>query len=139
MREPAALLALAMLAGLAACGSPSAQARDSEVEAAIAALERDVPLPDATLALDSYDRYYSVSPGRIEAVYLRSQTGAGRVHVVERDSAPKPKAGGCSVVNIAFDRASNRFDRVLCNGVRLSDAAPALRSPTRPPSRGERG
>ncbi len=138
MRFTLALVAAAAWP-LAACGSPSAHGREAEVEAAVAALEAAVPLPDASRALARYDRYYAVSKDRIEAVFLSSRRGAGEIHVVQRRELPQPKEGGCSTVNIVFDRTSKRFQRVLCNEIRLTDRTIQMQLPAMPPSGGERG
>lgn len=124
---------------LAACGSPSAHGKEAEAEAAIAVVEKKVPLPDASRTLGGYDRYYAVAQDRIDAVYLLSRGGAGRIHRVEREDLPQAKEGGCSVVNIVFDRAGDRFARVLCNEVRLTERAPELELPGTGAAGGERG
>jgi hypothetical protein len=129
----------AALAALAACGSPSAHGKEGDAEAAIAAFEKKVPLPDATRTLGGYERYYAVSDDRIEAVYLSSPSGSGGSRVVEQRELPQAKEGGCSVVTIVFDRTSNRFHRVLCNEVRLTQLQPAVEMPGTPAPRGERG
>lgn len=143
MRVKLALAAAAGAASLAACGSPSAHGKESEADAAIAALEKKVPLPDARRALAGYERYYALSKERIEAVYLLPRGGAGRVHRVEPGSLPKVKEGGCAVVNIVYERGSDRFTRVLCNQLRLTEAVPKLlvpaELPVSGPPRGERG
>ncbi len=133
----------AAAAALAACGSPSAHGKESEADAAIAALEKKVPLPDATRALSGYERYYALSKERIHAVYLLSRQGAGRIHRVEQGDLPRVKEGGCGVVNIVYNRAEDRFARILCNELRLTQSAPKLQLPARLPAtglpRGERG
>lgn len=133
------ILAAATLGALAACGSSVAGGKEAETQALIAALEADVPLPDSTRPLSGYERYYSVSEGRIEAVYVESPGGTGRVRLVGAGKLPQPQAEGCSVVNLVFDRANQRFERVLCGEVRLAEAEPDLKTLTTPPSRGERG
>jgi hypothetical protein len=142
MRVKLALAGVAAaMTALAACGSPSAHGRESVAEAAIAAFEKNVPLPDASRTLGGYERYYAVSADRIEAVYLLSRRGAGRIHRVERRELPQVKDGGCAVVNIVLERAANRFARILCNPVRLTERAPKieLELPGMPASGGERG
>ncbi len=129
----------AALTTLAACGSPSAHGKESDAEAAIAAFEKKVPLPDASRTLSDYDRYYVLSDDRIEAVYLSSPRGSGGSHLVERRELPQAKEGGCSVVTILFDRTSNRFARILCNEVRLTHHEPGVELPGMRPSGGERG
>jgi hypothetical protein len=139
VRLTVALIAAAAAASLAACGSPSAHGKEAEAQAAVAALEEKVPLPDASRALRRYERYYAVSTDRIEAVYLSSRRGAGDIHLVRRDELPQPKDGGCSTVNIVFDRTSNRFQRVLCNELRLTQIEPVVGLPVTLAPRGERG
>ena len=81
-------------------------------------------LPDAGRSLVSYERYYALSEDRIEAVYLPAGQGTGRVHLT--NSLPQPRATGCSVVNIVFDRASGRFERILCNDAQMARTEPRL-------------
>ena len=133
------LAAVAAVTVLVACASPSAHGKEAEAEAAIAALEKDVPLPDASRALAGYDRYYAISENRIEAVYLSSGRGSGRIHHLERRDLPRVKDGGCSVVNIVFDRTSNRFARILCNGLRTAHLEPGVGAVGNGASGGERG
>ena len=135
----ATLAVIAAVTALAACASPPARGEGTDAEAAVAALEREVPLPDASRGLAGYERYYAVSGDRIEAVYRSSPLGSGRVHVVERPQLPQPQGGGCAVVNIVFDRTSRRFERILCNDVSLADYRPAPEVPATPASGGERG
>ena len=147
------ILTAAALSALVACGSGPADGKEAEAQALIAALEKEVALPDATRLLAGYDRYYSVSEDRIEAVYLSSPSGSGGIHLVEGRKLPQAEAEGCSAVNLVFDRGSNSFQRILCNELRLTQAklAPEL-APEQAPqvellpkaartrgSRGERG
>ena len=131
-------LTAAAVSTLVACASSAAD-QAAQAAALIAALETKVPLPDASRPLANYERYYAVSRDRIEAVYLSPPRGSGRVHLVDRRELPKAKAGGCSAVNLVFDRSSNRFDRILCAEVRLTGAEPRLRPVGGTGSRGERG
>ncbi len=130
----------AVVTALVACASPPVSGRESEAQALVAALERQLTLPDASRLLGSYERYYAISEQRIEAVFLPSRQGSGGVRLVSQ--LPERKAGGCSVVNVVFDRARKRFERILCNDARLARAAPLPSLPALPaasPERGERG
>lgn len=133
------ILTAAAVAALCACGFPAADGREATAQALVAALERMVPLPDASRPLAGYERYYSVSRDRISAIYLAASGGAGRVHLVGANALPTAKAEGCSAVTMVFDRAVNQFQRITCNDVRLTHAGPvpALVAPA--PSGGERG
>ena len=131
------ILTATAVAALAACGSPAANGKEAEAEALITVLERQVTLPDASRTLGGYERYYTVSQDRIDAVYLLSPQGTGRIHLV--DQLPQAKAEGCSAVNLVFDRASNRFQRILCNDVRLTRVEPDLKTDRTPAPKGERG
>jgi hypothetical protein len=131
------ILAFAAVAGLSACGS--SRAGGSEAEAVVATFEKMVPLPEAARPLPGYERFYLVTRDRIAAVYLVAQSGSGRIHLVDQGGLPEAKAEGCSVVNVVFERGSNRFAQILCNPVLLSRAelAPtAVRAPGREPAPG---
>ena len=133
------ILTAAAVAALCACGFPAANGSEAKALAVVTALEKMVPLPDATRPLAGYERFYSVAEDRIAAVYLPAPRGSGRVHLVERSGLPQGKSEGCSVVSLVYDRASKQFARILCNQVALSriDAAPRIAET--PPSGGERG
>lgn len=135
----AAAAVTAAVTALFACGSPPANGSEAKALAVVAALEKMVPLPDATRPLAGYERFYSVSKDRIAAVYLPAPRGSGRVHLVEGSGLPQGKSEGCSVVNLIFDRASNQFARILCNQVALSRVELAPRIAAKAPLRGERG
>jgi hypothetical protein len=135
----ATFTAVAAIAALHACASPPADGRQAEAQAAVAALEKKVSLPDASRTLAGYDRYYAISKERIEAVYLSSARGSGRVHLVDRSELPKAKEEGCAAVNIVFDRKGKRFGRILCNGVRLTERSIDIRLPVAGAPGGERG
>jgi hypothetical protein len=130
------ILASAAVAALSACGSSRAGGSEAE---AVAAFEKMVPLPEAARPLAGYERFYLVTKDRIAAVYLAAQRGSGRIHLVDQGGLPEAKAEGCSVVNVIFERGSNRFAQILCNPVLLSRAelAPtAVRAPGREPAPG---
>ena len=133
------ILATAAVAALFACGSPPASGSEAKALAVVTALEKMVPLPDATRPLAGYERFYSVAEDRIAAVYLPATRGSGRVHLVERSGLPQGKSEGCSVVNLVYDRASRQFARILCNQAALSRIDEAPRIAAKPPSGGERG
>ena len=133
------ILATAAATALFGCGSPAANGSEAKALALVAALERMVPLPDASRPLVGYERFYSVTKDQIAAVYLLSRGGSGRVHLVDRNKLPQAKAEGCSAVTVVFDRATNQFARISCNDVRISHAAPAPTLVAPAPSGGERG
>ena len=133
------ILTAAAVAALCACGFPAADGREAQAQALIAALEKMLPLPDASRPLAGYERYYALSEDRIAGVYLPSQGGSGRVHLVDRDKLPQAKTEGCSAVTVIFDRATNQFARITCNDVRLTHAEPAPAMVAPAPSEGERG
>ena len=132
-------LAAAAATALAACGSTAPDDRQPAAEDAVAALEKQVPLPDASRALAGYQRYYAVSEDRIEGVYLSSRSGPGRVHLVDRRELPQAAGEGCSVVKLTFQRTDGRFGQILCNEARLPERRPAPEAAARPRSKGERG
>ena len=133
------ILTAAAVAALCACGFPAADGREASAQALIAALEKMVPLPDASRPLAGYERYYALSEDRIAGVYLPSRGGSGQVHVVDRGKLPQAKAEGCSAVTLIFDRGSNQFQRITCNDVRISHAEPVPAIVAPAPSGGERG
>ncbi len=130
------LAALALVVAIA----PLARAQNSVSEATIREIESQVVMPRGARSLDLYDRYYA--PDRIgerEVVVgvflLRSsfsgQTREGVAPVTAIDNVftasatqlPVVMDGGCNVVTIYFDVATQRLMTIRLDG---ADTAPEL-------------
>ena len=89
-------------------------------------IEQRVQLPADALNLDKYARYYASDGNRVIGTYVtlvdpQNQyydlpTGKRR-WLQDHRNLPAISDGGCSVVNVFYDPAIERVERVFCNGV----------------------
>jgi hypothetical protein len=106
---------------LTAGATPEARRQDAIMDR----IERAVRLPDGAEPLAAYARYYGISGGRVEAIYVLPSIGlsqgalaAGRRRWVgDVRQLPGISDGGCAVVEVRFDLTAGRIERVACNGV----------------------
>jgi len=89
---------------------------------AIAALEGQLKLPKGAWPLSGYDRYYTgtwVSGRRMikGVLYIEHANQHGKVRIVTEQELPVIMDGGCSVVTVFFDVATNRVAGTFCNGI----------------------
>jgi hypothetical protein len=97
--------------------------RDAEQQALMDRIEREVRLPRGAGPVASYARFYAWQQQRgdgvrkVVAVY-ENLTGAasGRRWVTEREF-PVIMDGGCGVVSLSYDVATQRIEHVSCNGL----------------------
>ena len=84
-------------------------------------IERTVQLPKGASDLATYSRNYAWHDEHgvrtVRAVYdrLTGSRGAGRRWVAERD-LPMVMDGGCGIVTLSYDLATQRITGMSCNG-----------------------
>ena len=94
---------------------------------AVRHVESKVNLPDGAKSMGAYVRFYTgvVENGRkvIEGVYLvravvedMHRTVHGDVNIVAARDMPFINDGGCLMVTVYFDVASDAITRIRCNG-----------------------
>jgi hypothetical protein len=100
---------------------PVRSVAEAEQQAIMDRIERDVRMPQGAGALSSYSRFYAWHQGedgaRKVVAHYENLTGAapGRRWVTERDF-PLIMDGGCGVVTLSYDVATQRIEHISCNG-----------------------
>lgn len=97
-------------------------AGDAEQQAIMDRIEREVRLPEGADPLASYERSYALQQRedgtrRVMGVYLSPDVGEsrGRRWVAE-NALPMMVDGGCGMIRLSYDVATQRIERVTCNG-----------------------
>lgn len=89
-------------------------------------IESRLTLPDGTGPLSSYARYYAPDGSQVLAVFVAGADEGdpqinlpiGRTRWVSSPAAlPKVFDGGCSIVNIVWNKSTQTVEEVYCNGV----------------------
>jgi hypothetical protein len=95
---------------------------EAEQQAIMDRIEREVRLPDGADPLASYERSYAWQQRedgtrRVMGVYVSPDVGEsrGRRWVAE-NQLPMILDGGCSMITLSYDVATQRIERVTCNG-----------------------
>ncbi|MGB5723743.1 MAG: hypothetical protein WBM39_04960 [Parasphingorhabdus sp.] len=91
----------------------------SERKFSLDQIEDSLILPEGAYPLDEYARYYaSNEEGKIVAIYstFENEDIGKRFWLDDYRKLPTVLDGGCSVVNIEFDRETQAIDSVFCNG-----------------------
>jgi hypothetical protein len=78
-------------------------------------IERQVRLPARAHPLSDYTRYYHRKGDKVIGRYLLREPKGRRW--ARKEDVPAAMDGGCSVVNVIFDAATQKIERVFCNGV----------------------
>jgi len=100
---------------------PSPPRADAGQQAIMDRIEREVRLPEGAGALSSYARYYAWQQRpdgarKVVAVW-QNLTGEAPVrHWVTEREFPVIMDGGCGVVSLTWDVATQRIESVGCNG-----------------------
>jgi hypothetical protein len=101
--------------------APSAS-NAAEQEAIMDRIERDIRLPDGAGPLAAYARSYAWQQRgdgvrKVVAVY-ENLTGApaGRRRWVAETDLPLVLDGGCGLISLSYDVATQRIEHVTCNG-----------------------
>jgi hypothetical protein len=126
MTRAAPLLALLFAFGCAQAPAQNNQrasptGTDTEQQAIMDRIERDVRLPEGAGALSTYSRIYAWHEGkdgtRTVVGYYQNLLGTppGRRWGTERDF-PGIADGGCGVVRFSYDVATQRIENISCNG-----------------------
>ena len=94
----------------------------AEQQAIMDRIERKVRLPEGADPLTSYERSYAWQQRedgtrRVMGVYLSPDVGEsrGRRWVAE-NALPMIVDGGCGMIRLSYDVATQRIERVTCNG-----------------------
>jgi hypothetical protein len=108
-----------MLAAFALLGAAPAPA--GEQEALMARIEARVVMPRGADPIAGYDRAYAWDPdapaaSRVIAIYVRVDANWVGRRWVAADALPVVMDGGCSVVTLTYDVASDRVEQIGCNG-----------------------
>jgi hypothetical protein len=138
--KPVQFLALLLAAGCAQAPAQNNQAvpkqalqpdpvtrPDVAQEALMDRIERDVRLPEGAGPLASYVRSYAWQQSgdgvrKVAAVYVgeaiarQAKMAPGR-HWVALDMLPVIMDGGCAIISLTWDIATQRIEHVGCNGV----------------------
>jgi hypothetical protein len=92
------------------------QAGESASEEVIRKAEANLILPKGADPLGRYDRFYVVTPTSVVGAF-RSASAEGKITIVStEDDLPFRADGGCSYIQVRFERASNSWTQVMCNG-----------------------
>lgn len=94
---------------------------DVAQEALMDRIEREVRLPQGATELATYSRHYAwheeSGVRSVVAIYDRlSSTGPGGRHWVTERELPLIMDGGCGVISLSYDLATQRITRIACNG-----------------------
>ena len=105
---------------LAACSS----AAESQQREAMKQIEERIQLPAGAEKLESYARYYAMDGSRIVGTYITEvdrqnphyDLPAGQHRWLDdRHNLPAISDGGCSVVNVLYDPATQKVEQASCN------------------------
>ncbi|HEX8620982.1 MAG TPA: hypothetical protein VF718_03355 [Allosphingosinicella sp.] len=104
------MLPLLAVLGSSACGAAGDESIVRDAEARLV-------LPAGADPLARYDRHYAISGTTATGIFLRSETGEGKVAFVatERD-LPFVADGGCGVVEVRLNLKSKVWERPFCHG-----------------------
>ncbi len=85
-------------------------------------IERDVRLPAGADALYSYSRFYAWQERedgvrKVVAVYQNLTPAPRGGRWVTEDELPLISDGGCGVISLSYDVATQRIEHVSCNGL----------------------
>jgi hypothetical protein len=126
MKAVQLLAALLVLTGAPAPARPAqtpaaaAAAPTAEQEAIMDRIEREVRLPEGADPLGAYLRYYALHQDghgtRVVIGYYVRSTSPGRRWVDETEQ-PMIDDGGCSIVQVVYDLATQSIQNAYCNGV----------------------
>lgn len=85
---------------------------------AIVRAEERLDMPRNGLRISDYDRYYIVDKDFIVGRFF-SVSGKNGMIIIARSKKEVPFAagGGCSIINVRFDRKRDMWDRSFCNGI----------------------
>jgi hypothetical protein len=102
---------LSLLFVAAGCGN-----LDDELE--IRQAEAQLVLPEGADPISAYDRYYSVSGRSAKGIFIRSETGKGKMVIVASDkNRPFVWDGGCGVIEAQLDLEKRKWQRPFCHGM----------------------
>ena len=84
-------------------------------------IERDLRMPEEAMPLAAYNRYYAWQQRadgmrKVTAVYVGARGRNGERHWVAESALPVIDDGGCDVISLSYDVASQRIERIGCNG-----------------------
>ena len=80
-------------------------------------LEKSIQMPPGSKPLDQYSRsYFYLEGGRKVMGVLTTLRPPGR-HWVAQNPGPFVADGGCAVITVVVDAATQRVEQVECNGV----------------------
>lgn len=102
-----------------AAPAPPAAGTESEQQAIMDRIEREVRLPDGAQPLTAYGRFYAWQQRedgirKVLAVYVTGES-PGR-HWVAENALPVVLDGGCGIISLSYDVAAQRIEHVVCNG-----------------------
>lgn len=115
------LVAILMAVMLAACSEKESVTSDSTMDL----IEQQVRLPEEAAPLNEYARYYAADAHYVYAVYVLGAYREGpnfdlpvgqRKWIVDHRELPAVLDGGCSIVNVRYNRATLKIDFAVCNG-----------------------
>jgi hypothetical protein len=119
----ALLLALACAPALGQAAPPPASPvqASAEEQAIMDRIERDVRMPQEAGPLAAYHRYYAWrrradGARKVVAVYVGARGGNGERRWVAETALPVIDDGGCDVISLSYDVASQRIEQIGCNG-----------------------
>ena len=100
---------------------PSAGGADAAQQALMDRIERDVRLPEGAGALATYARYYAWQQRpdgarKVVAVWQNLTGEPPARHWVTERGFPVIMDGGCGVVSLTWDVATQRIEHIACNG-----------------------
>lgn len=91
-------------------------------------IEQRVQLPAGAERLEQYARYYAMDGSRVVGRYITAThfdpqneyydlpTGQSR-WIEDHRGLPGISDGGCSVVNVRYDPATQKVEHAFCNGI----------------------
>lgn len=102
---------LALLMAFADPAAPGPEAMMDRIEATVV-------LPPGTASLSSYGRYYAWEARtdgvrKVRGIYVREPEPSR--HWVNENELPLVMDGGCDIVSLTFDLATDRIEWVACN------------------------
>ncbi len=113
MRQRCALI-VAVTVFLGGC---SVQSPESSEISLVREVEESLVLPDSSEPLRKYDRTYAIGPVHIKGVLLFNGAEEGKVSIVNDSHLHmERKDGGCGAIQVVYDRAQNRWTKIICNG-----------------------
>ena len=107
--------------GLAACSGEAERSHALLMQK----IEATVRLPKGAAQLERYNRYYAMNGPVVIAIYIRADMAAAPKSAPEKGVSrwvgdkrglPNYSDGGCDIVDLVYDPATQTFSQISCQG-----------------------